>query len=83
MLFRGKFHSSTPSNEEVFHRILQRGCKDVGPRGPGSISLRLVQALISHYYSDKTERVNMGMYSRHSKHDSPHIIFNAQYRSVY
>ena len=32
--------SSTPSNEEVFHRILWRGCKAVGPRGPGLISLR-------------------------------------------
>ena len=49
--------SSTPSNEEVFHHILRRGCKDVGPGGPGSISLRLFQALISHYYSGKPERV--------------------------
>ena len=50
--------SSTPSNEEVFHRILRRGCKAVGPGGPGSISLKLYQALISHYYSGKSERVN-------------------------
>ena len=46
--------SSTPSNEEVlFHRILQRGCKAVSPGGPGSISLWLFQALVSHYYSGK------------------------------
>ena len=25
--------SSTQLNEEVFHRILRRGCKAVGPRG--------------------------------------------------
>ena len=49
--------SSTQSNEEVFHRILWRGSKAVGPGGPGSISLRLFQALVSHYYSGKPERV--------------------------
>ena len=27
--------SSTPSNEEVFHHILQRGCKAIGPGGRG------------------------------------------------
>ena len=51
--------SSTRSNEEVFHRILRRGCKAVGPRGPGSISLRLFQALVSHCYSGKPERVTL------------------------
>ena len=45
--------SSTPSNEEVFHRILRRGCKAVSPGGPGLISLKLFQTLISHYYSGK------------------------------
>ena len=50
--------SSTPSNEEVFHRILQRGCKAVGPGGPDLISLWLFQALISHYYNGKPENVN-------------------------
>ena len=49
--------SSTPSNEEVFHHIFQRGCKAVSPEGPGSISLRLFQALLSHYYSRKLEGV--------------------------
>ena len=43
--------SSTSSNEEVFHHILLRQCKAVGPTGPGSINLRLFQVLISHYYS--------------------------------
>ena len=38
-------------------RGVWRGCKAVGPGGPGSISLRLFQALISHFYSGKPERV--------------------------
>ena len=46
--------SSTPVNE-VFHRILRRGCKAVGPGGPGSISLRLFQALVNHYNGGKPE----------------------------
>ena len=50
--------SSTPSNEEVFHRILQRECKAAIPWGPGSINLWLFQALVSHYVSGKSERVN-------------------------
>ena len=33
--------SSTPVNEEVFHVILRRGCKAVGPGGPDSFSLWL------------------------------------------
>ena len=50
---------STPSNEEVlFHRILCRRYKAIGPGGPGSSSLWLFQALVSHYYSGKPERVN-------------------------
>ena len=48
---------STPSNEEVFHCILWRGCKAVGPGIPGSISLWPFQALVSHYYSGKPVRV--------------------------
>ena len=32
--------------------------KTVSPEGPGLISLRLFQALVSHYYSGKPERVN-------------------------
>ena len=51
--------SSAPSNEEVFHCILWMRCKAVGPRGPGSISLWLLEALISHYYSSKPERVKL------------------------
>ena len=54
--------SSTPSNEAVSHRILWRGCKAVGPGGPGSISLRLFQALVSHYYCGKPERVTKNSY---------------------
>ena len=51
--------SSTLSkfNKEVFHRILRRGYKAVGPGGPGTISLGLFQALASHYYSSKPEEV--------------------------
>ena len=45
--------SSTPSNEEVFHHILQRGRTAISP---GSISFRLFQALVSHYYSGKTKQ---------------------------
>ena len=49
--------SSTPSIEEVFHHILRRRCKAVGPGGPGSISLWLFQALVGYYYSGKPKRV--------------------------
>ena len=38
---------------KVFNRILQRGCKAVGPEGPDSISLWLFQALVSHFNSGK------------------------------
>ena len=51
--------SSIPSNEEVFHCIFWRGCKAVGPLGPGSISFWLLQALVSHYYNAKPERVKV------------------------
>ena len=47
------------SNEEMFHCILQRGCKAVGAGGPDSVSLRLFQTLVSHYYSGKPERVKI------------------------
>ena len=44
--------SSTPENEEVFHRILWRGCEAIGPC---SISPRLFQALVSHLNGGKRE----------------------------
>jgi hypothetical protein len=39
--------SSTPKNEEVFHRILRRGCKAVGPGALVNISIQLLPPVAS------------------------------------
>ena len=52
--------SSTPSNGEVFHCILQRECKAINSGGPGStIGLRLLQTLIRHYYSGNLKKTSV------------------------
>ena len=51
--------SSTPKTEEVFYRILRRGCKTVGPGGPGLVWLHgYFQALVSHWFGGEPLRVN-------------------------
>ena len=55
------------SSIPVFHRILRRGCKAVGPGGPGSIGPWLFQALVSHHNGGKPYYINKAFYLSHLK----------------